>query len=159
VLENIRSTHNVGSILRTADSFGVIEVFFCGYTPYPLFSGDKRLPHLANKITKDIHKTALGAEKHMPFQTYENINDAIELLKTKGFIFASLEQSKNSQPLNQFNTNKDIALALGNEVKGVSKETLKASDVILEIPMFGKKESLNVSVSVAIALYSLKFNI
>lgn len=157
ILNNIRSIHNVGSIMRSADCFGVRHIYFCGYTPYPTTKNDPRLPHVYNKIQNSIHKTALGAELSVPFSTCKNINDAIKAAKAQDDLIVSLEQSKKSIPINNYFLNQNIALILGNEVSGVSKTTLQQSDIILEIPMFGQKESLNVSISTAIALYSLRF--
>jgi len=155
ILDDIRSTHNVGSILRTADGFGVTEVFFCGYTPYPELTNDNRLPHERSKITRAIHKTALGAEITMPICLFASTLDAIAEAKNRGFSVAALEQSPHSTPLTTYEVPEKLAIILGNEVTGVGSDTLKASDTIIEIPMFGKKESFNVSVSAAICLYEL----
>jgi len=157
ILSDIRSTHNVGSILRSADGFGADHIFFAGYTPYPKYQGDTRLPHLSNKITNSIHKTALGAEGTMPFSIFSTIKEAVDKARREGYKIASIEQSKISIPLNQFEFVEDLALILGNEIEGVSRQTLETSDVILEIPMNGHKESFNVSVAAAIALYALKY--
>lgn len=158
ILSNIRSTHNVGSIMRSGDCFGVKHIYFAGYTPYPKVKGDTRLPHLADKITRAIHKTALGSEATVPFSLYGNVQEAVAAAKKQGYTIAALEQSPASQVLYNYPPPTKLALILGNEIEGISIQTLKQSDVILEIPMFGKKESLNVSVSVAVALYALRFH-
>lgn len=158
ILSDIRSTYNVGSILRSGDCFGVKHIYFAGYTPYPRFNGDTRLPHLANKITRAIHKTALGAETTLPFSLYDNVQKAVADVKKQGYIIAALEQSPASQSLYNYQPPAKLALILGNETDGISMQTLRQSDVILEIPMFGKKESLNVSISAAVALYALRFH-
>lgn len=155
ILGDIRSTHNVGSILRTADGFGVDEVFYAGYTPYPAQKNDARLPHIKNKITKQIAKTALGAE-NTPSHIYKTTLGAITAAKKAGYKVAALEQSPTSSTLQSFAPKNNVALLLGNEVDGISSEILKQCDVILEIPMWGAKESFNVSVAAGIALYQFK---
>ena len=158
ILDNIRSTHNVGSILRTADGFGVDAVYICGYTPYPSLADDTRLPHEREKLTKAIHKTALGAEKTVPIRLFSSVDAAIVAAKQAGFTIAMLEQSKHSIKLNEYQPPAKLAVVLGNEVTGILSATLKAGTITLEIPMLGKKESFNVSVSAAICLYELRRN-
>lgn len=155
ILENIRSSHNVGSILRSADGFGVQAVYVCGYTPYPQVPNDTRMPHEYQKVTRDIHKTALGAEKSVPIKIFTGIDDAIAAAKEQGYKIVSIEQSKDSQPLNSYIPYNNIAIVLGNELTGVSDTALKLSSQIIEIPMVGKKESFNVSIAAAICLYAL----
>lgn len=156
ILSDIRSTYNVGSLMRSADGFSVKHIFFAGYTPYPkLDNNDTRMPHIAEKVTRAIHKTALGAENTVKFSVYKNIKEAIESAKKQDYLIVALEQSPSSTPINKFSSGKDIAIILGNEVNGVARQTLQISDVILEIPMKGKKESFNVSASGAIAMYAL----
>lgn len=152
VLDNIRSTHNVGSIFRTAEGFGVKRIILSGYTPYPSYVGDTRLPHLAEKITKQIHKTALGAEVMVPFTHYSALDDWI---KQNSLPLLALEQATNSQDIRPYSPPGKFALLLGEEVKGIPKDILDQCDVVLEIPMAGQKESFNVSVAAGIALYSL----
>jgi len=148
---NIRSTFNVGSIFRTADGFGVKEIILSGYTPYPAFPGDARLPHLAEKITNQIHKTALGAEATVPFR-FEPI-PPLDELKKQGYRLVALEQSPHSTMLHTYKAPDKIALLLGEEVDGINSNLLAKCDDTVEIPMFGKKESFNVSVATALALY------
>lgn len=150
---NIRSTYNVGSIFRTADGFGVEKIILSGYTPYPKLPNDPRLPHLRTKITKDIHKTALGAELTVPFEY--NSEPPLDSLKDDGYIVAALEQHMASTSLAEFKTPERIALLIGEEVHGIESQLLEMCDIVLEIPMYGEKESFNVSAATAIALYQL----
>lgn len=153
LLHNIRSTHNVGSIFRSAEGFGVKQIILSGYTPYPKIPNDSRLPHLAEKITKQIHKTALGAETLVPFCYYESIDD---FLAANTLPIVALEQSPHSIAIDAFSpVTDDFVLLLGEEVHGIEPYLLDASRVILEIPMHGQKESFNVSVAAGIALYAL----
>ena len=158
ILNDIRSTHNVGSILRTAECLGISHVYFCGYTPYPLAPSDSRLPHISAKLNSQIHKTALGAEKIVKWSTIRDISALILDLKSQGFCLAALEQSPKSVALNTFVAPSKIAVILGNEVTGVDPYLLDDVDTILEIPQFGKKESLNVTQAAAICLYHLRFS-
>ena len=156
VLHDIRSTHNVGAILRTCDGFGINTVYIGGYTPYPLIAGDSRLPHISAKLTKEIAKTALGAEKTVKIVLYPHLAELIQGLKKHNIRVIALEQSSNSVKLNHFKTDgRDMALLLGREVEGIDREMLDLCDHILEIPMHGQKESFNVSVSAGIAMYTL----
>lgn len=152
LLHNIRSTHNVGSIFRTAEGLGVNEIILSGYTPYPVHVDDDRLPHIAEKITKQIHKTALGAEKLLPFRRYENIEDFLVINKLP---LIALEQAENSTKLSDYERKGAFILVLGEEVEGISTALLSKCETILEIPMQGQKESFNVSVAAGIALYAL----
>jgi 23S rRNA (guanosine2251-2'-O)-methyltransferase len=156
IVHNVRSTHNVGSILRSADGFGISRVYFTGYTPYPPEEGDKRLPHISEKIGRQIHKTALGAEESVSWRHIENIKTVISKLKSNGYLVAALEQSPEAKPLNKFKLKKDIALIVGNEVDGLDHEVLNLADIHLEIPMQGAKESFNVGVAASIAMYHFK---
>lgn len=155
LLHNIRSTHNVGSIFRTAEGFGVKEIILSGYTPYPKCSNDTRLPHLAEKITHQIHKTALGAEQLVPF-TYQPTLD-LAPLRLAGFRIAGLEQDARASVLSDYKAPAKIALLLGEEVNGIDQSLLDQCDDLIEIPMKGQKESFNVSVATGIALYSFSY--
>jgi len=157
IAHNLRSCHNIGSLLRTADGLGVEKVCLTGYTPYPATKNDVRLPHLAAKLTKQIHKTALGAEKSVQWQQYENVQDAFVELCDAGYHIAAVEQSDNSIKLSAFVPPEKIALLIGREVEGVEPELLAVCDTILEIPMFGAKESFNVVQAAAMALYHCRF--
>ena len=152
VLHNIRSTHNVGSIFRSAEGFGAREIILTGYTPYPSIPNDTRLPHIAQKITTQIHKTALGAEQLVPFRY---VTEPEEFLSTCKLPIVALEQSSTSVPIGEYTPPAKLALLLGEEVHGITQELLQKCEAILEIPMHGKKESFNVSVAAGIALYAL----
>lgn len=159
IAHNLRSCHNVGSLLRTAEGLGVHKVFLTGYTPYPKYDGDTRLPHLANKIHKQISKTALGAEETQPWLHITNIDWLINKLHEEGCLVAAIEQAPNSISLPEFHAPDQIALLVGREVEGIEPEVLKRCDKILEIPMFGKKESFNVAQAAAMGLYHCTFNL
>ena len=148
VLDNIRSALNVGAIFRTADSFGVEKIFLCGTTPRPGQFG---------RSGKDLAKTSLGAENFVPWEYRKRTIDAVKQLKKQGFRIVALEQAKNSIDIRRYKPKAKVALVLGFEVSGVSKSVLKQCDKIIEIPMLGKKESLNVSVAFGVASYLLKF--
>lgn len=153
VAHNIRSTHNVGAIFRTAEGFGVKKIILSGYSPYPKTPDDHRLPHISAKLTAQIHKTALGAETIVPFE-YQEYPDFAQL-SNNGFRIVGLEQDARSVPLNAYHPPEKIVLVLGEEVEGISAELLNKCEDIIEIPMVGAKESFNVSVAAGIALYEL----
>lgn len=156
IAHNIRSTHNVGAILRTADGFGVQMVFLTGYTPYPGQPGDTRLPHLRQKITQQIHKTALGAEQTVATQYRERVEPLLAELREQSYELLALEQDPRAKPLPNFQPKlQKVALLLGEEVAGTASHLLDMCDAIVEIPMHGHKESFNVSVAAGIALYQL----
>lgn len=141
VLDNVRSLNNVGSIFRTSDAFLIEEILLCGITATP--------PH------REIHKTALGAEESVNWRYFEDTMDAIDYLKEKGFICYAIEQADDSVMLNKIRLNKTkkYAVVLGNEVKGVGQTVVDACDGCIEIPQFGTKHSLNVSISGGIVLW------
>ena len=153
IAHNIRSTHNIGSIFRTCEGFGVKKIILSGYTPYPRTEDDARLPHIIDKMTGQIHKTALGAEVLVPFMHLDTLNLACAELA--GYHIVALEQSPSSTTLRDYKPPEKIALLLGEEVHGFSPDLLAHVDDILEIPMRGKKESFNVSVATDIALFQL----
>ncbi len=155
ILHNVRSLHNVGAILRTADGLGLDEVWVSGYTPYPAIEDDDRLPHVVKRATTQIAKTALGAEMVINVKHFESIDDALLFAKSKKYRILALEQSPQSRDLTKFELDGDCILLLGNEVDGLSVDTLAKVDTVLEISMHGTKESFNVSVASAIALFSL----
>jgi 23S rRNA (guanosine2251-2'-O)-methyltransferase len=153
IAHNIRSTHNVGAFFRTSDGFGIKKIIFSGYTPYPSLAQDTRLPHFADKITRQIHKTALGAETMVPFERYEE--PPLDELKAQGYSIVGLEQDERSIMLPNFKTPDKVVLFLGNEIDGIYPEFRDKCDTLIEIPMRGGKESFNVSVATGIALYHL----
>jgi len=157
IAHNLRSSHNVGSLLRTAEGLGVKKVILCGYTPYPLHANDDRLPHIAQKVNKQITKTALGAEKSLNWQHQDDMTATVAKLKNDGYMIAAIEQSDSSQKLPNYTSPDKIAIIVGREVEGIEPEVLALCDTILEIPMFGQKESFNVVQAAAMALYHLRF--
>lgn len=157
IAHNLRSCHNVGSLLRTAEGLGIDEVFLSGYTPYPATANDTRLPHIAAKLTRQIEKTALGAEKTVRWKHCHTALEAISELQEMGFIVAAIEQDASSEPLPEFTPPDKIALLVGREVEGIEDEVLELADTILEIPMFGQKESFNVVQAAGMAMYHCRF--
>ena len=153
IAHDIRSTHNVGSLLRTAECFGVKHVYFTGYSPYPISAGDERLPHIAERLTRQIHKTSLGTESMVNWSHENDVLLLISQLKESGFTVIGLEQHQKSVLLSAFTPPEKIAILVGREVEGIAQQLLEQCDVIVEIPQFGKKESLNVVQATAIALY------
>ncbi|NLI71738.1 MAG: RNA methyltransferase [Bacteroidales bacterium] len=141
VLDNVRSLHNVGSVFRTADAFLVKSVYLCGITSTP--------PHA------EIHKTALGAENSVNWKYFDDALQAVEELKKEGYTVVAIEQTEGSTMLNKFkfNSNKKYAVILGHEVKGVQQSVINACSSCIEIPQFGTKHSLNVSVTTAIVIW------
>ncbi len=147
VLHDIRSAQNVGAIFRTADGVGVSRIIISGYTPAPV---DR-----FGRERKDISKTALGAEKTIPFKVVKNITNEIKKFKNEGFEIVCLEQSEESIDYKKYKPKNKVVFIVGNEVLGVSKNILEKSDKIIEIPMRGQKESLNVSVATGVALFRI----
>lgn len=157
IAHNLRSAHNVGSLLRTAEGLGVGKIWLSGYSPYPQAKGDSRLPHESRRTTAQIAKTALGAEKSMAWQHAGDIRELLGGLKAEGFVIAGLEQTQDSLPLPAFRPPPKLAVIVGREVEGLEPEVLALCDTVLEIPMSGQKESFNVAVAAAMALYHLRF--
>jgi len=156
IVHDIRSIHNVGSLLRTAEGMGVDKVYFTGYTPYPRIKHDTRLPHIANKLTTQIHKTALGAEEMVDWEYKSDIISLIKDLKAEAYSVCALEQAQNSVMLPKFKPETDVALLLGREVEGIESSILSLCDKTIEIPMYGKKESFNVVQAAAMAMYQIR---
>ncbi|MBR0372357.1 TrmH family RNA methyltransferase [Candidatus Saccharibacteria bacterium] len=158
VLDNIRSTYNVGAILRTAEGFGVLEVVLSGYTPR--VHDVNLLPHLREKLDHEIHKTALGAEDLLRIYSSDDIILDLEKYKKQGYQILGLENNiqgtvlLGSEKLKE-KLGEKVVLILGEEVKGISETLREEIDLFIEIPMKGKKESFNVSVATGIALYGL----
>ena len=143
ILDNIRSLNNIGSVFRTSDAFLIEKIYLCGITAKP--------PH------KDIHKTALGATDSVEWEYAEDTLALVRLLKSEGKAIVSIEQAEESVSLEGFKTKSDTTYAIifGNEVKGVSQEVVSASDYIVEIPQYGTKHSLNISVSCGLVIWDL----
>lgn len=144
VLDNIRSLHNVGSVFRTADAFRLQGVWLCGITACP--------------PAAEIHKTALGAEDSVSWEYFEDTLDAVERLQREGYEVLAVEQVEDSLKLNTFRIDpaKRYALILGNEVKGVRQDVVDAADAALEIPQYGTKHSMNVSVTAGIVMWEFE---
>ena len=147
VLDDVRSMHNVGSVFRTGDAFRIEAVYLCGITSTPPMA--------------EIHKTALGAEDSVTWKYFDTALEAVETLKAEGYEVYSVEQAHGSTMLKNFTpiNNKKYAVVLGNEVKGVHQEVIDASDGCLEIPQFGTKHSMNVSVTGGIIIWHFAKNI
>lgn len=143
VLDNIRSMHNVGSVFRTADAFLIQGVYLCGYTPQP--------PH------RDIHKTALGATETVDWKYFQDIREALQELKQEGYKIFAVEQVEKSLPLQEFTAQHagKTVVVFGNEVSGVGEEALAFCDGSVEIPQWGMKHSLNISIAAGIVLWEL----
>lgn len=158
ILYNIRSLHNVGSMFRTADAAGFEKLYLCGITPTPYDA--------FNQPRQSLAKVSLGAEKYLKWEKVGPARSApaaritvklLENLKKEGYEILAIEQSENSTPYSQYQSRKrkKLALIVGNEIKGLPPSILKRADKILEIPMFGRKESLNVSVVFGVVAFSL----
>lgn len=143
ILDNIRSLNNIGSVFRTSDAFLVEKIYLCGITATP--------PH------KDIHKTALGSTDTIDWEYAKNTIELVEKLKAEGVKVISIEQAENATMLNNFTPEKETiyALVFGNEVKGVAQNVVSASDLVIEIPQFGTKHSLNISVSCGVVVWDV----
>lgn len=151
ILHDIRSAHNVGSMFRTADGAGVDEIVLSGYSPVP----PKKDALYITDADKALKKTALGAEESMVWKKVASLTRLINQLRKEGYEIVALEQHEGSTDYKTYVPKRKVALIVGNEVGGVAGKVLKNCDVILEIPMRGKKNSLNVSVATGIALYQI----
>jgi len=143
VLDNVRSQHNIGSAMRSCDAFRVKKIYLCGICAVP--------------PSAQIHKSALGAEFSMDWEYCDNTADIVEKLRGEGYVIVSVEQAEDSTSLEDFRreSGRKYALIFGNEVHGVAQEIVSGSDVCLEIPQYGTKHSLNVSVSIGIVLWEM----
>ncbi len=145
ILHNIRSAHNVGSIFRTSDGAGVAKIYITGYTPAPI---DR-----FGRGNTEIAKTSLGATHTVPYEVVEDVMTVIKNLKEAEVQIVSVEQTERAIPYTKLEESGDGAFIFGNEITGVEKEVLEASDIHIQIPMSGAKESLNVSVCAGIILF------
>jgi len=153
VAVDIRSTHNVGSLFRTCEGFGV-DMFLVGISPRPLGDDDdNRLPYIAQKAHKAISKTALGAEETVKWRYADTLLECKTVLKREGYDLLALELDPRSKNLRKLKPKNKTAIVVGREVEGLDGVELKMCDEIYEIPMVGKKESFNVSVAAGVALY------
>ncbi len=145
ILYDIRSHYNVGAIFRTADAAGVVKIYLSGLTPAPI---DR-----FGRVVPEIHKTALGAENTVPWESVDEALPLIEKLKREGVTVIAVEQSPSATSLNDFVPEDSVAYIFGSETEGIPPFVLEAVDMVLEVPMQGMKESLNVSVTAGIVLY------
>ena len=145
IIENVRSAYNVGAMFRTADGAGVSKIFLVGYTPTPI---DR-----FGRPQAEIKKTSLGASSEVEWEHVDDVSKVIESLQSDGVEVVAVEQKETSISLPNFKLPEKIAYIVGNEIDGVSSEAIKMADKIMEIPMLGTKESLNVSVAAGIVLY------
>lgn len=147
ILHNIRSVQNVGAIFRTADAVGINKIYLTGYTPAPL---DR-----FGRVRRDLAKSALGAEHFVVWESKKSLPALMQNLKKEKFLIIGIEQAKNSIDYRKVKLKNRNAFILGEEVKGIPKNILEKCDIIAEIPMKGKKESLNVSVAAGVALFQI----
>ena len=152
VLDNVRSRHNIGSAFRTSDAFRVNEIILCGISSTP--------------PSPEIHKSALGAEFSVDWRYFEHTKDALQELKEQGYTIISIEQTENSVSLDEFLTlekeltsDSKYAIIFGNEVHGISQDAVDMSQMAIEVPQYGTKHSLNVSVTIGIVLYTLSWKL
>ncbi len=143
ILDNIRSLNNIGAVFRTSDAFLIEKIYLCGISAQP--------PH------NDIRKTALGSTETVDWEYYENTTSVIEKLRSKGVVICAVEQAEHATLLHNFNpeAKKKYAFVFGNEVKGVQQDVVSLSDVVIEIPQFGTKHSLNIAVSAGIIVWDV----
>ena len=146
VLDNVRSQHNIGSAFRTCDAFRIGKIYLCGISSTP--------------PTPEIHKAALGAEFSVDWEHFDSALEAVTKLREAGYTLVSVEQAEGATQLQDFRPDPErrYALVFGNEVRGVAQEVVDASDACLEIPQYGTKHSLNVSVSIGIVLWNIILN-
>lgn len=147
ILPDIRSAINIGAIFRTADAVGISKIYLTGFTPRPT---DK-----FNRVQKDIAKSALGAEQTIPWEYKKNVIPLLNTLKKNGYEIVAIEQDKKSVDYRKIKATNKTAVVMGPEVTGLPKKILDKCDIIAEIPMSGKKESLNVSVACGVALFRI----
>lgn len=146
VLDNVRSMNNIGSVFRTSDAFLIEKIYLCGITAKP--------PH------KDIHKTALGATESVEWEYYKETNQALDEIKRRGYKLMAIEQAEGSSKLGEriFEKNEKLAVIFGHEVRGVQQSVVDHCDEVLEIPQFGTKHSLNISVCAGVVLWEIAKN-
>lgn len=156
IAHNLRSAHNVGSLLRSADGLGIEHMYLTGYSPHPAAANDSRLPHIAAKVSKRIAKTSLGAENSVIWSYERDIVSLLSRLKKEGYVVAALEQTPDATPLHSFSVPLKLVLIVGREVAGIEPEILDLCDRHLHIPMHGQKESFNVAVAGAMAMHLIK---
>lgn len=157
LINDIRSCHNVGSLLRTAEGLGVSTVYITGYSPYPAQDNDSRLPHIRDKLHAQIKKTALGAEESQHWMQSDDVIGVLASLRQDGYTLVGLEQTDSAVSLPLYDAPRKIAVLLGREVTGIEPDLLEFMDQTVVIPMSGSKESFNVVQAAAMALYHIRF--
>jgi len=156
VAHNLRSIHNVGSLLRTGEVFAIDKVYVTGFTPHPSHPGDQRDAQLQEKQTRRMSRASAGAEQTMPLEHYGDVHDLLRALRADGYTLTGLEIDSAAIEIGEYPADQRVALVLGDEVHGIEPTLRQACDVLLQIPMYGRKNSLNISVAVGIALYGLQ---
>ncbi|SNR77058.1 SpoU rRNA Methylase family protein [Haloechinothrix alba] len=156
VAHNLRSVHNVGSLLRTGEVFAVDTVYVTGFTPHPAYPGDPRDAKLQEQQTRRLAKVAAGAERMVPFETHEDVHALLDSLRDGGYTVVGLENDPGAAAIDEYSPGRKVALVLGDEVVGINHDLRDACDLLLQIPVYGRKETLNVSVAAGIALYALR---
>ncbi|MBA8826799.1 tRNA G18 (ribose-2'-O)-methylase SpoU [Saccharopolyspora lacisalsi] len=156
IAHNLRSVHNVGSLLRTGEVFAVDTVYVTGFTPYPAHPGDERSEKLQARQTRALAKAAAGAERTMPFERHPDVEALLDSLREQGYVVAGLEIDPHAVALSDYPPTRKVALLLGDEVVGIDPTLRESCDLLLQIPVYGDKHSLNVSVAAGIALYTLR---
>lgn len=156
VAHNLRSIHNVGSLLRTGEVFAVGKVYVTGFTPHPSYPGDERDAKLQEKQTRRMSRASAGAEQTMSLEHHQDVHGLLDSLREMGYTVAGLEIDQSAIDVGQYPAGQRLAVVLGDEVHGIDPTLREACDVLLQIPMYGQKSSLNISVAVGIALYSLQ---
>lgn len=158
VVDNVRSSYNVGALFRSAEGAGIERIIVAGITPYPKTADDPRLPHVRRRATEQIAKTALGAEKLVPFSHVSDIGEALQDFSRRGYALCALEQTPEAE--NIFDAaplSFPLALIVGNEKDGINREILRMCDRVLTIPMQGEKRSLNVACAATTALFYIAY--
>lgn len=156
VAHNLRSVFNVGSLLRTSDVFAVERVYVTGFTPYPSQPDDVRDPKLQAQLTKRLAKSAAGAEHTMPLTAGSDVYELVGSLRAAGYTVVGVEIDPDAVSIIDYEPAERIAVLFGDEVRGIEEPLLERCDVLLQIPMYGEKGSLNVAVAAGIALHHLR---
>lgn len=156
VAHNLRSVFNVGSLLRTSDVFAVQRVYVTGFTPYPSQPDDARDPKLQAQLTKRLAKSAAGAEHTMPLTAGRDVYELVESLRAEGYAVVGVEIDPGAVPIVDYEPAGRVTVLFGDEVRGLEAELRERCDVLLQIPMYGEKSSLNVAVAAGIALHHLR---
>jgi 23S rRNA (guanosine2251-2'-O)-methyltransferase len=157
IVHNVRSAGNVGSMFRTADGLGIEKVYLTGYTAFPKLNDDPRPPHVRDRAEQLISKTALGAEKTIAWEHSADVLQLLNSLKRDGWSVVALEQTPKARDLTQYSAPDKTALIVGSEVDGLPADVLAEAGDHIQIPMLGNKESFNVAIAAALAMYHLRY--